>query len=163
MEHKSSTDQTVSSQSSDYLNHLNLGKHSEGEGGKTEKKNSHLMDDPVRHVSLDFVLASASGIGFSFLVMRTSQTRMIPSDDADATMCWLSSASPSLFLYKTTMPFTRVECASSMLYATFPLVMSQALILRSSPPVNKIPCCKISLSASRSKSKNWRKKAVAFN
>lgn len=45
------------------------------------------MDDPARQVSLDFVSASASGFGLSLLVMRTSQTRMTPSDDADATMC----------------------------------------------------------------------------
>nr|GMD08158.1 hypothetical protein Iba_chr06cCG14060 [Ipomoea batatas] len=46
------------------------------------------MDDPARQVSLDFVLAIASGFDF----MRTSHTRMCPSDDADATKYGYSSS-----------------------------------------------------------------------
>lgn len=101
----------------------------------------NLKEDPARQVSLDFVLAWANGVGLlSFLAMRTSQTRIIPSDDADATIFESSSVVPS-FLESTTIPLTRAECASSMQYATFPLAVSHAVIFLSSPPVNRIPFC----------------------
>ena len=98
-----------------------------------------LRDDPARHVSLDFVLASANGFGFSFMDMRRSQTRITPSDDADANK--YGSSTVLSFLMSTTIPFTRAECASSMQYATFPLFTSHAVIFRSSPPVNRSPFC----------------------
>lgn len=47
-------------------------------------KHNHFIDEPARQVNLDFVFASASGFGFSFEVIRTSQIRMTPSDDAEA-------------------------------------------------------------------------------
>lgn len=104
-----------------------------------QAQHSHLRDDPARQVSLDFVLTSANGFGFSFTAMRTSQTRITPFDDADANKHG-SFTSPS-FLVSTTIPFTRVECASSMQYASFPLFVSQAVMFRSSPPANRSPFC----------------------
>jgi len=103
------------------------------------------MDEPARQVNLDFVLASASGLGFSFEIIRTSHTRITPSDDAEAKMLGVSQAWPSIFFLETTSPFTRVGWASSMQYATFPLVESQAVIFRSSPPVKRSPLCYISI------------------
>lgn len=102
---------------------------------------SHLIDDPARQVSLDFVSASANGFGFSLMAMRTSQTRIIPFEDADATRYGSSPEAVPSFLVSTTIPFKRAECASSMLYATFPLFVSHAVILLSSPPVYRSPFC----------------------
>lgn len=74
---------------------------------KIKNVDLHFIDDPARHVSLDLVLASASGVGFPLLAIRTSQTRITPSDDADATIYGSSSSEPPLFLDNTTMPLTR--------------------------------------------------------
>lgn len=52
--------------------------------------NSHFVDEPVRQVNLDFVLASANGLGFSFAIIRISHTRITPSDDAEAKMLGVS-------------------------------------------------------------------------
>jgi hypothetical protein len=102
---------------------------------------SHLIDDPARQVSLDFVSASANGFGFSLTTMRTSQTRIIPFDDADATRYGSSPEAVPSLLVRTTIPFKRLECASSMLYATLALFVSHAVIFRSSPPVYRSPFC----------------------
>lgn len=71
-------------------------------------RNSRLIDEPARQVSLDLVLASARGVGLPLVAMRTSQTRITPSEDADATK-YGSSSEASLFLLKATTPLTRVE------------------------------------------------------
>ena len=75
---------------------------------KERLRHSHFMDEPARQVNLDFVLASASGLGFSFEIIRTSHTRITPSDDAEAKMLGVSQAWPSIFFLETTSPFTRV-------------------------------------------------------
>lgn len=91
-----------------------------------------LRDDPARQVSLDFVLASANGTGLSFAVIRTSHTLIKPSEDAETTK--LDASGSSFRLLKATSPFIRDEWASWMLYATLPLVVSHAVMARSSPP-----------------------------
>lgn len=107
---------------------------------RTSLRNLHLTEDPARQVSLDLVLASANGVGLSLVAIRTSQTFMIPSEEADATKNGSSSEFPSI-LESTTIPFTRAECASSIQYATFPLTVSHAVTFLSSPPVYRSPFC----------------------
>lgn len=101
---------------------------------------SHLRDDPARQVSPDFVVASANGFGLSLMAIRTSQTRITPFDDADATKYGSSTETVLSFLVSTT-PFKREEWASSMQNATFLLFVSHAVIFRPSPPVYRTPFC----------------------
>nr|GMC62965.1 hypothetical protein Iba_chr02cCG8840 [Ipomoea batatas] len=95
--------------------HINKVRGEEDEDTELQRASNHKVmeaNDPARQVSLDFVLAIASGFDFSFPPMRRSQTRMLPSDDADATKYGYSSSLSE----NTRMPLTRAECASSMLF-----------------------------------------------
>jgi hypothetical protein len=92
--------------------------------------NSHLRDVPARHVRRDFVSASRSGTHFSVdEAILISHTLITPSDDADEIN--LGESEP----LKETRPLTRYLCASWMQNAFLPLLVSQAVTWRSSPPV----------------------------
>jgi len=72
-----------------------------------KRVNSQLRADPARQVSLDLVFVSANGFAFSLAAIRMSQTRMIPSEDAEATK-YGSSDAPSLsFFVSVTTPLIR--------------------------------------------------------
>lgn len=92
--------------------------------------NLHLRDVPARHVRRDFVSVSKSGAHFSVdEAILISHTLITPSDDAEEINFGESEA------LKETRPFTRNLWASCMQNAFLPLLVSQAVTWRSSPPV----------------------------
>ena len=79
---------------------------------KSHTEDLHVREDRAREVIVDFVSTSANGFGFFLMAIRTSQTRITPSGDAEATKYGSSSETANAFLVSTTIPL-RAECASS--------------------------------------------------